>query len=515
MAICFMVKKYYRVINEFDTKKDYGIKIRKQYANCLASFRKGDKINPEEFITEHLNEFTLHKVSVKSNQALVYHAISSGLRMGILEPVSQEELGIAISYDEFCKLETVAYFIEQLRGSQYRNVDPKKSAGTANCYAYLLWHFNNWLHGRSFEFYKEVAQGNNTYKREKTKVTINTVEQFLKMYQEPFKVESDYVKVVKKYLLDAIHENKRASSIKIDRCAIRSYFEKNDSPLNFKFNFGAKYRTNHDESEQSSLTLDELMELLTVGKPSITQKAVFLCKFHRGLDSSTLVDRFNFSAWEQLVKYFGTSDYHTWNLSLCPVPIKLTRMKTDFTHTGFLDRDAIIAVQNYLDYRKKKTGKEMENGDALFLNEHRKPITNSWVNNISMKRLAQNASLDKQLEGYKAVRYKINTHEFRDLLKSTLLDCGVRPDLADHFIGHKPKDSYEKQTILYPKTLQSEYSKASKRINIFSNFANMVKGVEDIDDMHEKMDKMELELKKIKKRKNRTDGLKLQLISSA
>ena len=480
------MKIYYNVVREFDPSKDYGIKIRKQFAKCLCVFKKGQKINPDEFIKEHLDEFTIKKITMKSNRSIVYHSLSLGLTMGMLEPVSQKELGIAISYDEFCQLETVAYFLEQLKGSQYRNVDPKKKMGTASCYAYRLWHFNIWLHGRSFEFYTEVQQGNDTYKREKKQVTINNVEQLLQMYQAPYKLEADFVKVVKKYLLDSVHEHKRANSVKIDRCAILSYFEKNDTPMNFKFSFNAKYKTTNGEDEQPSLNLYELMDLLTVGNPNLTQKAVFLCKLHRGLDSATLVDRFNFQAWEQMVAYFGTTDYKSWNVSQCPVPIQLTRMKTDYHHTGFIDKDAIVAIQNYLDHRKKKTGKDMEKGEPLFLNERKQPITNAWIN-ISLQKLAKNAGLDKKLDGYYATRYKINAHECRDLLKSTLLDAGVRPDLADHFIGHKPKDSYEKQATLYPETLRREYSKASKRLNILSGFSNYVKGFENTEEMKEEI----------------------------
>jgi len=485
-----MPKKYYNVVTEFDQCKGYGIKIRKQFAKCLSVMKQGQKINPEEFIKEHLDEFTLKKVSYKSNQSLVYHSLSIGVTIGMLEPVSQEELGIAISFDDFCKLKTISYFLDQLKGSQYRNVDPKKQMGTANCYAYRLWNFNTWIHGKSFEFFTEVQQGNNTFKREKRQITINNVEEFLKLYQLPSSIETDFVKVVKMYLLDPIHKNKRASSVKIDRCAIMSYFEKNDSPLNLKFSFDAKYKTTSGEDEQSSMNLSEFMDLLTIGNPNLTQKAMFLCKLHRGLDSATLVDRFNFYAWEQLVSYFGTPDYKTWNLSLCPVPIHLTRMKTGYHHTGFLEKDAIVSIQNYLDYRKKKTSKEMEKGEALFLNERNQPITNSYIN-ISLKKLAKNAGLEKRLDGYYAVRYKINAHECRDLLKSTLLDAGVRPDLADHFIGHKPSDSYEKQAELYPETMRREYSKASKRLNIFSGFSNYVKGFENTAEMKEEITQLQ------------------------
>lgn len=83
---------------------------------------------------------------------------------------------------------------------------------------------------------------------------------------------------------------------------------------------------------------------------------------------------------------------------------------------------------------------------------------------------------------YKHTRHKISSHEFRDLLKSTLLACGVRPNVADHVIGHKPKDSYEKQAILYPENIREEYSKASRKLNVFSNISYYMKRLEDVDE---------------------------------
>jgi hypothetical protein len=291
--------------------------------------------------------------------------------------------------------------------------------------------------------------------------------------------------------------------MKVDYNAIKTYFEKNDTPINFKFDYNAKYLTTSGEDEQPSLSLEDVMNLLTEGKPSLTQKAVFLSKFHRGLDSSTLIDRFNFQAWGQLVKHFGTSNYKSWDLSLCPVPIVLTRIKTDYLHTGFLDLDAVKAIQKYLDYRHEKTQSEMKEGVALFLNDKNEPISTAWIAS-SLKRLAKNAGLEKILPGYKQKRYKINAHEFRDLLKSTLINSGTRYDLADHFIGHKPKDSYEKQATLYPDTLKKEYSKASKQLNVFSNFANAVKGAQDMDEIRDDVEKMKKKITWMEKTKRKS-----------
>ena len=46
--------------------------------------------------------------------------------------------------------------------------------------------------------------------------------------------------------------------------------------------------------------------------------------------------------------------------------------------------------------------------------------------------------------------YKIHSHEVRDLLKSTLIVSGCAQYVAEHVLGHAPRDSYEKQASLYP-----------------------------------------------------------------
>ena len=38
-----MLKSYHLVLKNFDSQKNYGIKIRKQYGKCLSVMEKGDK----------------------------------------------------------------------------------------------------------------------------------------------------------------------------------------------------------------------------------------------------------------------------------------------------------------------------------------------------------------------------------------------------------------------------------------------------------------------------------------
>jgi len=119
------------------------------------------------------------------------------------------------------------------------------------------------------------------------------------------------------------------------------------------------------------------------------------------------------------------------------------------------------------------------------------------------KKLARRAGILHLIDS-DSNKYNMVSHELRDLLKSTLIDSGTRMDIADHVIGHMAKDSYEKQAILYPESLRSEYMKASKRINLFSNMSHYMKGYENTDALRTQVlklkqnpEKLELELQRI------------------
>jgi hypothetical protein len=53
-----MLRQYYEVVEEFDSKKDYGIEMRKQYTECLSVLKKGQKINPLEIARNYLQDTT-------------------------------------------------------------------------------------------------------------------------------------------------------------------------------------------------------------------------------------------------------------------------------------------------------------------------------------------------------------------------------------------------------------------------------------------------------------------------
>ena len=503
--------KVYEVLTKFDSDKDYEFDIRPQYAKCLSVMKKGDKFDSKQFVKDHRNEFTQRKNTLEANLAVIYKAITLGKRIGMLKEIPNNS--IPILYNDFCKLETVSYFRNQLRGSNRKNTKSGTN-GTKDTYARHLYYFNNWIFGKNLEYTTEVKLDNDTYKKEKKQTTLKGVEHFLQIYSESHFDKKPFEKLIKSYFLEPDIQSKSKSVRNIAFFAINEYFKKNDEPIGLSFDPNAGIQLDNDNSEQL-MRLDEFLRILTVGKPSLTERAVFLCKFQRGLDSSTLVDRFNFEVWSQLIEAFGTEDYTKWDLKKCPIVIGLNRVKTYVSHSGFLDLDSVSAIIDYLHYRKKITGKEMNDKEALFLNNFQNPIGEGWIVS-SFARMRKNAGLDEILNEKKVVtgtrkKYRITAHETRDLLKSVLIESGTRYDLAEEFIGHKTKDSYEKQMKLFTSTLREEYIKASGRLNVFSKFQEISKGASNTVDLEAKLKEMTLKLQKMDKRISRTNKLRRKI----
>jgi len=468
-----------KVVKSFDSSIDYGVNIPKAYKKVYSDLEHGHIFSGKEFVLNKMPNYTKSK-NANSISAYGWRILRTGKQIGILQDCNKNKP--PITRHDFNELETVSYWLSQLRVTKFKNLKTRKSqkSGTVDQYSYRTWIFNNWLHDKQFVLHQTRQIDKDTFKRIENTVTIQGLEHLLKLYQDPHSIESDFIKIVKRFLLDSMHKNKKASTIMIDYSAIKSYFDKNETPLNFKFN----PKTNYDsgrEDEVYTVSLEDFMKILTVGQPTLTEKSVFLCKFHRGLDASTFADRFNFQAFEQLTDYFGTEQYMRWDLTKCPIPIKLTRIKTDFLHTGFLDIDAVKSIQDYLEYRYSKTGKVIQEGEPMFLNKFQRPISPQWIQDKFFK-LAKRSGLLKVVNSF-GNQYSFGSHEVRDLLKSTLIDCGTRLDIADHVIGHMPKDSYEKQTILYPESMREQYMKASRRINIFSNMRNNMQSSVDSQEL--------------------------------
>ncbi|MGY5144193.1 MAG: hypothetical protein ACW9XH_06895 [Candidatus Nitrosopumilus sp. bin_32a] len=501
--------KTIEIIKKFDPKKDYKVSIRPQVFTVLSELEQGKQYRLSELIEKYDGIITKKKNLVSTRQVFK-HMMKIGKEIGMIKEVVNH----AISFDNFCELDTVSYMRRQLKETKFKNKEAKtkhSAGGTRKSYSTTLWHFNNWLHGKTITISKIIPIGENLQKIETVKIKLDTVEDLLKAFQESSNKGVEVIRMIKEYLMDSQqHSHKSKHYMQNIVYSIKAYFDRNESPIQISFNTAIDHE---DVSETfpdsvSTLTLHDLMQILTTGKPSIVEKGTIICKFQGGMDNSTFADRFNFEAFPQLVKWFGSDNHESWDVEKCPVPINITRIKVGFPHICCLDRDAIIGIQNALDWRLKKTDSPMKIGQAIFLNSKLKPITNRWVSEIVTK-LAERSGIQKTFEIKSGFKNEKVSHELRDLLKSTLNSCGVASYASNHLIGHMPRDSYEKEAILYPNKIRAEYMKASSTLNIFSGFTKYLNGdterdvlTKEVEELKNKLDQEKavntIEIKSIK-----------------
>jgi len=496
------LKTEYEVIEAFDPDKKYDIHIQNRHREILQQMTTvGYVFSPSQFYTEHSALMTSNDRTKLSAESV----LSVSMRIGTQINVLRRNVSNATVPQWFKELETVDYWSGQLRGSKMKNVKVGNRGTVRTLYVQHLWNFNKWLIEQSIKTKKTIQIKENVFEQKEMIIKFKHVEELFELLTQAIPNRTDVVKTIKKYLMNTeLHKGKKASYMKTIKSTLLSYFEKNDQSISVSFDPKILYDVSEEAEQQQEMSLVDFMKIMTLGKPDVIEKAVFVAKFHRGLDASTLVDRFNFEVWSQLTKYFGSDDHNSWDLKRCPVITEHVRIKTTFRHPGGLDVDAIEAIQSYLNFREKKTGQVMMVGKPLFLNKHGNPITLGWVFRHFFK-LAKQSGVLKKLPELNS--YNVDSHEARDLLKSTMISCDVAQWAAEISIGHKP-DSYEKVQKLFPTKYRSEYAKCSKLINIFSKIESLVQGNETPKDVVDQLEEnFEKKIKQAKESNERSEDI--------
>ncbi|MBI5697781.1 MAG: hypothetical protein HZC29_04700 [Thaumarchaeota archaeon] len=379
---------------------------------------------------------------------------------------------------------------------------------TFNLYTLGLRKFSEWLKGKKMRLLKEIQQENDSYTKHLVDVELEDIEHFLELYRDsPSNKENiKFVRMCLEFLNSPENRKYSASYMSAMHSGLLAYFRINLAPIEIPFDSKSMHQVILQEQlHGSELTVDDMFKILTDGKPSLLQKTVVMCKWHRGLDDSTFADRFNYVVWDQLVKYFGSTEFDSWDLAKCPAPIWLTRVKTGYYHPGFLDYDAVKLIQDYLRFLKKKN-RIMKPGEPLFVTARNTPINTKWVSRV-IPELADKAGVQKIVDSYNSgYRRRTKTgHEVRDLLESVILDHELPGWFADMCIGHKVADTYEKQAQLFPEKQRIRYSKISKYVNIFTKATMSLKANSDPQIMQYEIDDLKSKLEQKTVRQKETD----------
>ena len=390
------------------------------------------------------------------NKCMLY-AVSSGILKRVL------------IYERVLKLESVKFWCTQFNKTSHKRTSSNGS--TKKIYLRAIAKFDEWLPGRSFQSHETVIRDGQISKQPVTK-SFASVEKLLY-----YCTESDYgikttQRAIREYLAGPEADKMSDGVHSITRAAIKSYFNVNDVVLNIPKNRKKLIGNAHDDAD--SMSLEDFYHMIKDGNPGLKMKTVMLIKLHSGMDSSTFADRFNYEGYPQIVKYFKTDDHKSWNLEKCPVPIKLVRVKTNVQYTTFLERDAITQLQRYLTWKDTKYGRH-DPSKPLFVTHLGVPINSDWISR-HFSEVAVRAGMQEKVS---PMVYKMRAHSVRHLLKSTLIRYGCKSYVADHVLGHAPKDTYERQAVLYPEALRAEYAKASPYLNIFSKVESVLNTAKD------------------------------------
>lgn len=436
----------------------------------------------------------------RMNRALA--AIRAAEKAGIVEAIDSRP---SVTLAEFVRIPSVAYWLKTLSGTDFQHdLASSTLTGTRRSYASRLYKFHGWLAGRTVEITRWRRE-DGSYGKVVEAVTLGGVGDLLDLYLEPESSSRDLNKIAREFLSEVRDDRSLSvASVRSAETALKSYFETHEVSYSVKFRMRrarggrpAAQAGGGDEWMDDSLTLADFATILTAGRPNLLERSVFLSMFHRGLDRATIADRFNYTAFDQVSAHMGTDDPRNWSLDKCPVPVVLSRVKTAYRHTGFIERDAVSALQDWLYDRERRTCRPLRRGDGspLYITQQGSPIKDSWVHR-SFAKLAVRAGLVRRRPGERESPSR-HSHQLRKLVKSTLIDAGCRIDVADHVIGHAPKDAYEVQATLYPESLRREYAKAAPRLNVFTRMASVIEGRDGSDElraqiasMSERIDRM-------------------------
>ena len=401
------------------------------------------------------------------NRCMTY-AFSSGILKRVL------------MYERVLKFESVKFWCTQFNKTGHKRTSPNGS--TKKMYLRVIAKFDEWLPGRSFQSHETVIRDGQMTKQPVTK-SFASVENLLYYCTESEHGTKTAQRAIREYLAGPEADKMSDSVHTITRAAIKSYFNVNDVVLNIPKSRKKLIGHTHDDDP---MTLEDFYHMLKDGNPGLKMKTVMLIKLHSGMDSSTFADRFNYEGYSQITKHFGTDDHKSWNLEKCPVPIKLVRVKTNVQYTTFLERDAITQLRRYLTWKDTKYGKH-DPSKPLFVTQRGVPIDSAWISR-HFSEVAVRAGMQEKVS---PMVYKMRAHSVRHLLKSTLIRHGCKSYVADHVLGHAPKDTYERQAVLYPEALRAEYAKASPYINIFSKVESILNTADDPESLHARIKELE------------------------
>ena len=277
--------------------------------------------------------------------------------------------------------------------------------------------------------------------------------------------------------------------------------------------------------------------VLNSGKLGPRDRSVVLTKVQGFMDNKQLCHVFNYVAFPQMAKHFGTDDYHLWDEKKAPVKIDLVRPKTGYLHYTFLDRDAVVAMREWLALRETKFGRMrvypstnprvLPKSDPIYVVKCGKlrSLRPGYVS-VLFNRLGKRAGVNEEppfddLPAGKEAkrRYPFRSHEVRDTAITLARSVGVPREVVDFFAGHKiDVRGYDKSPKNDPEHFRDQYKKLAVYLNVLSGKEEKIRqevssASEDrLKRLEQKSERQDLVIKKLLKMATSGDKLDPDLL---
>ena len=246
------------------------------------------------------------------------------------------------------------------------------------------------------------------------------------------------------------------------------------------------------EGEVTATAFLKLFQKVLAGEMRPRDRSIVLSMLQGGMDASTLAKSFNYLAFPQLARHFGSEDWTYWDEGKTPVRIDLVRPKTDYRFYTFQDRDAVAALKDYLSVRKSMFGRPigiksppnpqlLATSDPIYLTDYGLPIRAHYVTNLFEfygTRAGVNVRPEGRVPMYKGARrrYPFRSHEVRDTLVTLGRRAGADTAVVNFFVGHDiDRYGYDKSPWDDVDYFREQYSRLAPYLNVVSQKETMIR----------------------------------------
>lgn len=282
------------------------------------------------------------------------------------------------------------------------------------------------------------------------------------------------VKLLKKWLRDV---NAAYKTKMLMKTTIYSFYGHNYVPLPKDLNFNV-----HADraSVNGYLTIEELKKIILSSNE--LYQAVFMVRFQSAMGDAELL-YFNTHSWSQVKKQLEQGKQH---IRVDLVGRKHRSLKPSGNYFTFIGKDGVTKLKDYLKYRAKLVkGKEHAPSlnEAIFINEKLKPLR-SQDSSGYFKRHAFRLGIIKKIYKDDRARYRVHTHEMRDVFRTEWNLTDAKPFMAEFFMGHAIDSNRYNKIMQRPEWAEEQYCLAEPYLNILSEDPRTIKR-EDINTLVE------------------------------